>query len=225
VNAQKPDLSYIRCVMFDYGFTLSSGLYFNVSPPGVPEWPDLVQRVVFGRDDITQPWMRGEIGLNDVAAVLAQETGLGSEELVGFLHQGCTDLGFNEGVYRFADWVRSSPLQSALVTVNMDVFSDVVVPSHGLDALFDVIVNSADVGTCDKTILWQVAFESLGSGVSYRDSLLVDDREEYAEAFRGLGGVAHRYLGDENLAQWLRETPFGVPAPPQTPSQQSESCQ
>ena len=31
------DLGTIRCVVFDFGFTLSSDLYFTLVPPGYPE--------------------------------------------------------------------------------------------------------------------------------------------------------------------------------------------
>ena len=205
----KKDLRHIRCVVFDYGFTLSSGFYFNVPPPEVPEWHDLVQRVVFGRDDITHSWMCGEIGLDDIAALLAGETGMETGAVLGYLRQGCTDLGFNEAVYEFACWVRSTPLKSALVTANMDVFSDVVVPSHGLDGLFDAIMNSADVGTCDKTILWPMAFQSVGNGISYSDSLLIEDGEGNPAEFRERGGMAYQYLGDPEFREWLHDVHLG----------------
>ena len=205
----KTDLRHIRCIVFDYGFTLSSGLYFNVSPPEVPEWPDLVQRVIFGRDDITHPWMCGEIGLGDIATLLADETGMETEAVLGYLRHGCMDLGFNEAVYEFACWVRSTPLKSALVTGNMDVFSDVIVPSHRLDGLFDVIVNSADVGTCDKTLLWPIAFQSVGNGISYSHSLLIEDGEGNPTAFRKRGGIAHQYIGDAEFGEWLQDVHFG----------------
>jgi hypothetical protein len=188
---------------------LSSGYYFNVSPPGVSDWTDLVQRVIFRKDDITQPWMRGEIGLADVAAVLADETGIEPLEILGYLRQGCTNLGFNEAVYRFARWVQTSPLKSALVTVNMDVFSDIIVPSHGLDRLFDVIVNSADVGTCDKSILWPMAFHTLGDGIAYHHALLIEDGEANPAKFQEHGRVAYQYRGDPAFHDWLCNVDFG----------------
>jgi FMN phosphatase YigB (HAD superfamily) len=211
MHPEKMDLSHIRCVVFDYGFTLSSGFYFNVSPPGVTDWEERLQKTVFrGNDDtITDPWMRGEIGLAEIAGLLTREIGLGTEEILWYLRRGCTDLGFNEEVYQFARWVRSNSLKSVLVTANMDVFSDVVVPSHGLDDLFDVIVNSADVGTCDKTVLWSLAFNALGCGISYRDSLLIEDGEKNPAAFRKLGGVAHQYLGEGEFRGWLDGADFG----------------
>jgi hypothetical protein len=205
----KTDLGHIQCVVFDYGFTLSSGFYFNVSPPGAPNWSDLVQEAIFSRSEIIEPWMRGEISLNDIAYILAHETGLRSKELLYYLRRGCTDLGFNKSIHEFACWVRSTPLKSALVTINMDVFSDVIIRSHGLGKLFDVIVNSAEVGTCDKTILWPMAFESLGSHISYHNSLLIEDGEKHPTEFRNRGGMSHQYLGDREFFDWLDGLYFG----------------
>ena len=86
-DEMKTDLSHIHCIVFDYGFTLSSGYYFNVAPPGVTNWPALIQEVVFSRE-LTQRWMRGEIGLRDVAELLAHETGMDASVLLKYLRQG-----------------------------------------------------------------------------------------------------------------------------------------
>lgn len=203
------DLSNVRCVVFDYGFTLSSELYFTAVPPAVPQWRELIQRLIFDHDDITGPWMCGEIGLDDIAAILAPEMAMTKDDVLGYLRRGCTDLGFNAAVIDFARRVQSGPLKSALVTANMDVFSDVVVPSHGLDRLFDVIVNSADVGTCNKSVLWRVAFAALGAGISYHNSLLIEDGAANPATFRAQGGVAHQYVGDQVFRDWLRSVDFG----------------
>jgi beta-phosphoglucomutase-like phosphatase (HAD superfamily) len=129
---------------------------------------------------------------------------LEAAKILNYLRKGCTELGFNEAVYEFAHWVRASPLKSALVTANMDVFSDVIVPSHGLDRLFDVIVNSADVGTCDKTVLWPMAFQALEDGITYRNALLIEDGEVNPAKFRERGGIAYQYRGDLEFRAWLR---------------------
>ena len=46
---------------------------------------------------------------------------------------GCRDLDFNEAVLNFALAQRSQGRRTAIVTANMDIFSDVVVPAHRLD--------------------------------------------------------------------------------------------
>lgn len=86
----------------------------------------------------------------------------------------------------------------------MDVFTDIVVPSHNLADLFDVIINSADHDTLDKSILWQIAFDRLGEGIGYSDSLLIEDGTKHPTLFRRLGGHAYQYTTDIDLEHWLR---------------------
>ena len=123
--------------------------------------------------------------------------------------RGCTNLGFNDAVHGFANWVRSTKMRSVLVTANMDVFSEVIVKSHGLNRLFDVIVNSADVGTYDKTILWPMAFELVGSGISYSNSLLIEDDQKNTTTFLEQGGIAYQYIGEREFSEWLHDVDFG----------------
>ena len=65
--------------------------------------------------------------------------------------------------------------RTALVTVNSDVFTGVIVPAHNLIELFDAIANSSDYGVGDKRVLWPIAFEKLGNGYGYINSLLIED--------------------------------------------------
>ena len=91
----------------------------------------------------------------------------------------------------------------ALVTDNMDVFTKVVIPAHKLDRLFDVIVNSSDYREIRKDILWSIAFERLGDGIGYADSLLIEDGETEPERFRQLGGYSCQYSNDELFSKWV----------------------
>ncbi len=59
----------IRCVVFDFGFTLSPDYYFKVSPPNTPHWHEIIQEHIFSDPAITIPWMKGEISSREVAAI------------------------------------------------------------------------------------------------------------------------------------------------------------
>jgi hypothetical protein len=32
----------IKCVIFDFGFTLSPDFYFKIAPPGIPQWHEII---------------------------------------------------------------------------------------------------------------------------------------------------------------------------------------
>jgi hypothetical protein len=87
----------------------------------------------------------------------------------------------------------------------MDVFTDVIVPSHQLDEKFDVILNGYDYQELDKAVLWPIAFKLLGRGIEYGNSLLIEDGSQNVEKFRNYGGYAYKYSNDQEFLMWLDE--------------------
>ncbi len=120
------------------------------------------------------------------------------------MEEGCRHLDFNPAVWNFALAQKPAGRKTALVTGNMDVFTKVVVPAHGLDQLFDVILNTADFGEIRKEVLWPMAFERLGGGIGYANSLLIEDGESEPAKFRALGGLAYQYRNDGLFLDWLK---------------------
>jgi phosphoglycolate phosphatase-like HAD superfamily hydrolase len=202
----------LRAVIFDYGFTISSEHYFNVPHPQIPDWNALIQKHVFGDKDFALDWMTGRARLDDIAAILHGLTGENCESIGRYLRQGCTSLKENMAVIEFAKDLKRSDVPIALVTANFDVFSDVVVPEHGYDDLFPVIINSSDHGEIDKRKLWPIAFKRLGQGISYRDCLLIEDSDKELDFFKAGGGQAIKYTSEVAFASQISEysTSLGI---------------
>jgi hypothetical protein len=194
----------IKCIVFDFGFTLSSDYYFNVIPPGIPEWHNVIQKVVFGDPSIVVPWMKGELTSLDIAGILSRHIALDIPTIFATMEKGCQNLGFNPSVWDFAFAQKNTDRKTALVTDNMDVFTKVVVPAHHLDQLFDVILNSSDFHEIRKEVLWPIAFNRLGGGVGYANSLLIEDGEPEPALFRALGGYSYQYSNDAAFLEWLK---------------------
>jgi phosphoserine phosphatase len=197
------DLSTIRCVVFDFGFTLSSDLYFTVVPPEYPNWRAIIQQLIFDQPAVVRAWMTGERSLVDMARIVASEVDLPIPVIVETMERGCTKMSFNEAVWEFACAQRAQGRKTALVTANMDVFSKVVVPAHRLDTVFDVILNTADYGVLSKDILWDHAFTAMGDGIGYTNSLLIEDGPKEPAMFRARGGRAYQYEDDQQFRAWL----------------------
>ena len=195
----------VKCVVFDFGFTLSSDLYFKVAPPECPEWHDIIQEHVFANRHVCRMWMTNALSLRDIAAIVSDHANMDISAVLKTMELGCRDLDFNEAVLNFALAQRSLGRRTAIVTANMDVFSDVVVPAHRLDEKFDVIINSSDYGEFDKRVLWPIAFKALGDDIHYGNSLLIEDGSKEPELFRGCGGFAYEYTNDESFLKWLEE--------------------
>jgi hypothetical protein len=193
----------ITCIIFDFGFTLSSDLYFKVAPPECPNWQALIQQNIFRNDVLIDSWMAGAITTENIAEELAPIVHMEVSSIIRFLEAGCQNMDFNEAVLHFAIQQRATGRKTAIVTGNMDVFSKIVVPYHNLNNQFDVIINSFDFREIDKTVLWGKAFEFLGNGIGYNQSLLIEDGEKNVRKFRENGGYAYQYKNDEQFLKWL----------------------
>ena len=199
---QKPLIpNAIRCVVFDFYKTLCSEHYFL--PLGLP-FVDSVAELVFGdnSEKWADPWMRGDLSSADIAEYLSRHSTYTKVEILDGLRQGCANMHFNPEVWRFAQSQKRSGRRTVLATLNMDVFTEVIVPSHTLESMFDVIVNTADIGTLEKDLLWQQAFDALPDGVSFSNSLLIDDSATMVSLFSELGGTAYQYGHDDELRKW-----------------------
>jgi hypothetical protein len=118
----------------------------------------------------------------------------------------------NPAVREFAVAQKAGGRKTALLTDNTDVFTRVVVPSHGLERLFGVIQNSADYHEIRKELLWPITFERLGGGIGYANSLLIEDGENEPALFRALGDHAHQYSNDADFLKWLDAVQWSRPA-------------
>lgn len=194
----------IECIVFDFGFTLSSDLYFKIAPPGCPNWQALIQQHIFSNSDLIDHWMGGVVTIQDIAEELAPIVGMEVPGIVEFMELGCKNLDFNEAVLTFAIEQRELGRKTAIVTGNMDVFTKIVVPYHNLGDKFDIILNSFDYQEIDKSVLWAKAFECLGNGIGYSQSLLIEDGEKNVSKFRENGGYAYQYENDERFLRWLK---------------------
>ncbi len=193
----------IKCVVFDFGFTLSPDHYFKIAPAGFPQWHEVIQEHIFRDESLTIPWMKGELTSRDIAGVIGRHIPMNVDTILATMEKGCEHLSLNLAVWNFAVMQKIEGRKVALVTANMDVFTKVVAPAHKLDRYFDVIVNSADEHEIRKEFLWPLAFERLGEGIGFANSLLIEDGESEPERFRKLGGYAYQYSGEKDFSKWV----------------------
>ncbi|MBN1472582.1 MAG: haloacid dehalogenase-like hydrolase [Syntrophaceae bacterium] len=186
------DPKQIMSIFFDFDGTLCSGRYFD--PLGTNSLHTIGQ-LVFGGNSAqwADPWMKGYLSSRDIAAYLSTQLQETEEQILSSLQDGCSNMRFNAAVYDFAMLSRQSGRKTALVTGNMDVFTEVVVPAHGLDRMLDLVLNTSDHRTLDKSILWRKAFNTFGSKYSFSSALLIDDSPRMIALVRSLGGIAYQY--------------------------------
>ena len=196
----------INSVIFDFDGTLCFDRYF--SPLG-SDALDTIHSLLFGENSAqwADPWMNGDLTSRDIASYLSKHLPESEGEILSALRNGCARMSFRPVVYHFALHQRGRR-KTALITANMDILTEVVVPAHGLDKVFDLVLNTADHHTLDKRVLWRKALNIFGPEHSFTSTLLVEDSLKMVELFESLGGYAYRYEGDEALQAWLEETGF-----------------
>jgi len=193
----------IRAVVIDFGFTLCSDYYFRELGP---RYAERITELLFSRDsEISRRWMGGLVNSEGVAEYLSDHLDASAADIYSALVRGCSRMSFNQAVWDFARNQKAEGRKLALVTINADIFKDVIVPSHGLDREVDIIVSSSDFKTelPSKQPLWDAAFDALGTEFGYANSLLIEDTQREVELFRELGGTAYRYQNDSDFIDWL----------------------
>ncbi len=197
----------IESVIFDFAGTLCCGRYFE--PLGQKSL-DAIGPLVFGHNSTrwADPWMRGDLTSQDIAAYLSKHLAESEGAILAALRQGCSSMTFNPAVHGFALQQRNAGRKTALVTGNMDIFTEVVVPAHGLDSIFDLVLNTSDHRTLDKRVLWRKALERFGPEFSFSSAILIEDSPAAVSRFKSLGGHAYRYEDDHAFQAWLKETGF-----------------
>ncbi len=185
-------------LLWDFGDTLVDQRFAWTAPAGVPEWTEAYRSAV-ADGDLGGRWDRGEIGVSELSRMLASRLPMTTAQVSEHLEGRCRDITFLPTAWTAA---RTHAFAQALVTVNPDVFSDVVVPHYRLTEVFDVIVTSARERTADKAELCAVAVDRLACPSSV--ALLIDNIEANVDAWRARGGIGYWFRGDERFGRDLR---------------------
>lgn len=187
----------IEAILWDFGDTLTDERWMLEPLPGSPAWADLYLRRC-GAGELGSLWNRGLKTSREVAFELADELGVQADVTLEHMRACCRRVRLFPRVEAFAAACKAP---QAIVTVNCDLFSEVVAPALALDARFRPIVTSWEEGTEDKADLCDAAMARLG--LADRGScLLVDNRAENVAAWRSRGGAAHHFLGEHAFCDW-----------------------
>jgi FMN phosphatase YigB (HAD superfamily) len=187
----------VGCVLWDFGDTIADQGWMRVCPPGVPQWAEGYSRVI---DRLGEAWDRGELTMGELVDAVATELTIDSELVLAHMHARCRAVEFYPPVIESLR-LRRGP--QALVTLNPDVFLDLVVPHYKLDQYFDLMVISSQEHTNDKATLSAIATERLGFEVGTGRALLIDNVEANVRAWQQLGEPGYWFRGPATFEQDL----------------------
>jgi len=182
-------VSPIRCLLWDFGDTLCDERFIWGTGP---EWME-----VYGTfdDGIGDQWCTSELDTAAFATELSARMGRSPASIVEHMVERSTNhVHWYEYTYRF---FRAHHLPQAIVTVNPDLFSEVIVPAHDLASCCEVIVTSWEDRTVDKSILCALAIERLALELEPAEALLIDNKRANVDAWIGAGGQGYHYTTDD----------------------------
>lgn len=200
----------IEAVLYDFGGV------FTPSPfDATEDWGrelgvsgNQLLQIVFGPydEDTDHPWHRlerGEISLldaRDEIIRLGKEAGIDADPLKLFARMGGGEGARTRLVERALE-IRRCGYATALVTNNVVEFRERWIDMIPTDELFDIIVDSSEVGLRkpDRRI-FDLALERLG-GIEPEQTVFLDDFDNNVEAARRIG--IHGFLVTTDLSKTL----------------------
>ncbi len=186
-------MAQIRCLLWDFGDTLCDEKFIWGSGP---EWMEIYE--TFDGDGLGAAWNTGEINTQTFAAELSQRLGQSVESVVAHMTERCNHITFFQRTYEF---FKAHHLPQAIVTVNPDLFSDVIVPVCGFAEDCEVIVTSWEEGTIDKNILNRLAIERIGLSCTNGEAILIDNKQANIDHWAEIGGAGYVYTDDASFAR------------------------
>ncbi len=181
-----------RCILWDFGDTLCDETFIWNSGP---EWMDVYRTLDSG---LGASWNLGQMDTQRFAAELSQRMTLTADAIVAHMIERCQHVEFFARTYEF---FKSHAVPQAIVTVNPDLFTNVIEPAYRLGQSCEAIVTSWQEQTVDKAALCKVAIERLGLSCSNRQALLIDNKRSNIEAWTRREGAGYVYTTDEQFGR------------------------
>jgi len=191
-------LSAAQCLLWDFGDTLCDERFIWSTNA---RW---MSAYAAFETNGGMDWCAGQLDIETYAGRLAPVVGLTPQQVIAHMKARCETITWHETAWA---WFSARRLPQAIVTVNPRLFSDTIVPAHGLGRYADVIVTSWEEGTNDKATLCSVALERLGAAFAPEAALLIDNKSTAVEAWRARGGLGYVFTTAQAFAADLGPPP------------------
>jgi len=188
----------VRFLLWDFGDTLVDERFLWTSPTGVPAWTAAFRALAGG--DFGTRWHCGSATADEFVTEMAAQLAMSPKAVHAHVRRCCARIRFFEHAWTAA---RTRERPQAIVTVNPDLFRDLIVAHYRLAEVFDAIVISSEEATDSKAALCEVAMARLGCA-DPAETLLLDNVEANVDAWRSRGGAAYWFTGDAAFASVFR---------------------
>lgn len=140
--------------------------------------------------------------------MISIDTGYDSETILNEMVRGCKSMEVSEKTFNLVTQIREKGVKVAIATNNVDAFSRWTVEALALNEMFDVVINSSDVGAfkkdkdeSGKSKFFQSFLEQ--NKIGQWESVIYDDRPDKNDSIKSFG-IEYVQVGeDRNLNQEL----------------------
>lgn len=181
MNKQNIFIDFDGTVCFDY--------FWRSAPQEVNK---IITKFLFQDNvQLIENWMRGKLLSEDIATLIAKNTGLDYDLIYDILVKDCQNMYISpELLQAISDLGKNNT--TILITDNMDCFNRFTKPALQLEKYFSFIFNSCDFGILKDDTTSGGLFKKVCDIYKFdiTKSVLVDNSEENCTIFTKLGGRA-----------------------------------
>lgn len=200
------NLEKYQAILFDFDGVLCKDHFYTNLISQYPEVYDYIQDTIFwGSNDLCHRWMKNELTMQDINKYISENTDINYEILVDYFEQSIKEMKIDLRLINLAKIFKKQGKKIAIVTNNMDVFSQITVPHNGFDILFDVVINSADYALLKQEQdgkLFDIALKQIWIP-DFGSCLLIDDSAKVRTVFESRGGDTFAYSNFEDFEKWV----------------------
>ena len=155
--------------------------------------------------EIVKNWMKGKTNSEEVNKFISRKTGLSESVLWNIFVSDCKNMKIDSKIVALIKKLRKKYF-IVLVTGNMDCFSRFIAPALELEKIFDLIINSADVGYLKnehngKTFMNCLKLFNIDN---MSNTYLLEDSGKVCNMFNQLGGKALKINNKEDTIKYLK---------------------
>lgn len=205
----------LSLILFDFHNVLSRGRFYSTLENTNPEQYKMIMHRLFSPQsyDFIAKWMRGEISFQTIHKLIAEEVSVSAHTLDEALIESVKQIELNHKMMEFSQNMRELGVSVAILTDNMDVFSDIYVPHVQLDKKFDGIFASNIYKKLKSDGNGEFIFEAISKmGADTKNTLFIDDCAANGQALIDAGGTFYHYDkyidGHEDFVTWFKKQFF-----------------
>jgi phosphoglycolate phosphatase-like HAD superfamily hydrolase len=123
-----------QTVFFDFdGVLCKDKFYSKTLLPDYKKEYDWIETNIFSDKKLVGQWMRNQINSDDINKLVVQGTGIDREMLSKYYTDSIRKMELNAPVADLARSLKKRGCKIGIVTDNMDVFTQIIIPNHQLD--------------------------------------------------------------------------------------------